>query len=179
MLPNSYYVSAVLRFQRLLRKLDIPFVCELYTEVASKTFVVTPQHHGIFGRISGNITFDPAMNHLEDFDVVPNLERFINFDPIESLRRMATADALILSRSSFSYLPAILNPDRIVIYYHYWRSPMKGWLTSDANGILPDSDLIERLEAWKRAAVCTENSRAEMTEGTGSPVAEVARGATL
>src|SRR5262249_10540311 len=155
MLPNSYYVSAVLRFQRILRKLEIPFVCELYTEVASKAFVVTPQHHGIFGRISDNVTFDPAMNHLEDFDAVPNLERFINFDPIESLRRMATADALILSHSSFSYLPAILNQNCIVIYHPYWRSPMKDWLISDDNGTLPESDLVKRLESWKRAAICT------------------------
>src|SRR5262249_51378216 len=122
---------------------------------------------------------DPAMNHLEDFDAVPNLERFINFDPIESLRRMATADALILSHSSFSYLPAILNQNCIVIYHPYWRSPMKDWLISDDNGTLPESDLVKRLESWKRAAICTEYSGAVLTAGTGSPVAEVARRATL
>src|SRR5271166_4072276 len=47
MLPNSYYVSCMLRFQDILQRLDIPFACELYTEVPSKTFEVTPEHHGI------------------------------------------------------------------------------------------------------------------------------------
>lgn len=153
MLPNSYYVSCSLKFQEILKKLDIPFVCELYTEVASKKFEVTPQHHGIFGRISENITFDPGMNSLEDFDAVPNLARFINTDPIETLRRMATADALILSRSSFSYLAGLLSPNCIVVYYPFWHSAMKDWLTSGEDGTLPEMDLIERLEAWKRAAV--------------------------
>ena len=52
MLPNSYYVSCVLRFQDVLRKLGIPFVCELYTEVPTKVFEVTPDHHGINCRIA-------------------------------------------------------------------------------------------------------------------------------
>lgn len=151
MLPNSYYVSCVLRFQDILRKLGIPFVCELYTEVPSKTFVVTPQHHGINERIAENMIFHPAMNHPEDFDAIPHLERFINVDPIESLRRMATADALIISHSSFSYLPAIFNPDRIVIYHPYWRGRMKDWLIADDSGVFPESRLVGRLEAWRRA----------------------------
>lgn len=150
MLPNSYYVSCALRFVDSLKKLDIPFVCELYTEVPSKTFVVTPQHHGIEGRIPGNVTVDPQVNRLEDFDIIPNLARFINGDPIETLRRMATADALVLSRSSYSYVAAILNANCIVVYHPFWHSPLKEWLTSDASGIVSDADLIARLECWKR-----------------------------
>ncbi len=151
MLPNSYYVSCSLRFQDALRKLNIPFVCELYTEVATKRFEVTPQHHGIGGRIAENVIFDPAMDQLEDFDEIPNLERFINFDPIESLRRLTTADALITSHSSFSYLPSIFNPNSIVVHHPYWRGRMKHWLISDDTGTFSEGDLIERLEAWKQA----------------------------
>jgi hypothetical protein len=109
MLLNSYYVSCALRFVDSLNKLDIPFVCELYTEVVSKAFVVTPRHHGIEGRIPGNVIIDPQVNRLEDFDIIPNLARFINGDPIETLRSMATADALVLSRSSYSHVAALLK----------------------------------------------------------------------
>jgi hypothetical protein len=152
-LPNSYYVSCALRFGEILRKLDIPFVCELYTEEATKTFEVTPHHHGIDGRISANVTYDPGMSHLEDFDTIPNLERYINIDPIETLRRMATADAMIMSRSSFSYVAAILSQNCIVIYYPFWHSAMKEWLSSDIDGALPEGELTDRLESWKLAAV--------------------------
>jgi hypothetical protein len=150
MLPNSYYVSCALKFADALKQLDIPFVCELYTEVPSKAFVVTPQHHGIDGRIPGNAIIDPKVNRLEDFEIIPNLARFINGDPIDTLRRMATADALVLSRSSYSYVAAILNANGIVVYHPFWHSPLKEWLTSDASGTVSRDDLIARLTCWKR-----------------------------
>jgi hypothetical protein len=102
------------------------------------------------GRIPSNVTFDPEVNHLEEFAVIPNLARFINGDPIETLRRMATADALVLSRSSYSYVAPILNANGIIIYHPFWHSPIKEWLISDANGSVSDADLIARLECWKR-----------------------------
>ena len=156
MLPNSYYASCAMQFAGCLQKLEIPFVCELYTEVASQAFVVTPRHHGIDGRIPGNVTIDPRMNSLEDFEVLPNLVRFINSDPIETLGRMATADALVLSRSSYSYVAAILSVGGIVVYHPFWHSPMKEWLVSNTEGIVPNAGLLARLESWRRArcAVC-------------------------
>lgn len=150
MLPNSYFVSCALRIIEALRKLDISFVCELYTEVPTKAFIVTPQHHGIVERISADVLVDPQMNRLEDFDVIPNLVRFINGDPIETLRRMTTADALVLSRSSYSYVAAILSTKCIVVYHPFWHSPLKEWLTADANGIVPDAELATCLGDWNR-----------------------------
>jgi hypothetical protein len=149
MLPNSYYVSAALKFIDALKALEIPFVCELHTEVPSKTFVVTPQHHGIDGRIPGDVTLEPKANRLGDFDAIPNLARFINADPIETLRQMATADALVLSRSSYSYVASILNANCIVVYHPFWHNPLKEWLISDENGGVLDDELVTRLKYWK------------------------------
>ena len=149
MLPNSYYVSSAMRIVEVLKKLGIPFVCELYTEVPSKAFVVTPQSHGINGRISHPVVIDPKMYRLEDFDVIPNLRKRINLDPIESLKGMATADALIISRSSFSYFAALFNKG-IVIYYPFWHQPLKEWLISDINGNISSEQILEQLESWKR-----------------------------
>jgi hypothetical protein len=151
MLPNSYYVACVLRFQEVLGKLGIPAVCELYTEVPTKQFEVTPHHHGISERISETMTYHPDMNHLEDFDSVPDLEWHVNTDPIDTLRRMATADALVLSPSSFSYVAALLSQSCIVIYHPFWHSAMKEWLISGADGTLPERELADRLESWKQA----------------------------
>jgi hypothetical protein len=64
---------------------------------------VTAQSHGINGRISHPVVIDPKMYRLEDFDVIPILGKRINLDAIESLKGMATPDALIISRFSFSY----------------------------------------------------------------------------
>jgi hypothetical protein len=149
MLPNSYYVSSAMRIVEALKTLGIPFVCELYTEVPSKAFVVTPQSHGINGRISHPVLIDPKMNRIEDFDVIPNLRKCINLDPIESLKGMATADALIISRSSFSYLAALFSKG-IVIYYPFWHQPLKEWLISDLNGNISSEELLSQLKSWKR-----------------------------
>jgi hypothetical protein len=148
MLPNSYYVSATMKIVAALRQLDIPFVCELYTEVASRPFVVTSQTHGIAAPIKKPVTIDPKMNRLEDFDVLPHLHKYINTDPIDTLRGMATADVLIISRSSFSYLAALFNKGT-VIYFPFWHKPLNDWLTSDINGNVSSEDLVRRLQAWK------------------------------
>ncbi|HTX39486.1 MAG TPA: hypothetical protein VME43_30920 [Bryobacteraceae bacterium] len=158
MLPNSYYVSCALQITGRLQKLDIPFVCELYTEVASKAFVVTPQHHGIEGRIPANVILDPRVNRLEDFEVIPNLARFVNGDPIETLRRMATADALVLSRSSYSYVAAILNAGGIVVYHPFWHPPLKEWLISGEHGVVSDAELQSRLECWKQERAASQHA---------------------
>jgi hypothetical protein len=149
MLPNSYYVSCALKFADCLKKLDIQFVCEVYTEVLSRKLVVTPLHHGIEKRILSNVVLDPKANRLEDFDVIPNLAKFINGDPIETLRRMATADGLVISRSSYSYVAAILNANCIVVYHPFWHSPLKEWLAADGEGV-SEADLMAQLECWKR-----------------------------
>jgi hypothetical protein len=153
MLPNSFYVGCASRVAAMLEKLGIPFVCELYTEEVTKRFEVTPDHHGVEGRISENVTFEPGMNQLEDFDVLPNLVRYINGDPIETLGRMATADALIMSRSSFSYVAAILSQNCTVICYPFWHSAMEEWLVPGADGTLDEGELAGRLESWKLTPV--------------------------
>jgi hypothetical protein len=148
MLPNSYYVAATMRIVAALKQLGIPFVCELYTEVATGAFVVTPQSHGIDGRISKPVVIDPEMNRIEDFDVIPNLRKEINLDPIETLKGMATADALIISRSSFSYFAALFNKG-MVIYFPFWHKPLNDWLISDMSGKISSEQILEQLKSWK------------------------------
>jgi hypothetical protein len=148
MLPNSYYVAATMKIVKDLRQLGIPFVCELYTEVPTKAFVVTGQSHGINGRISHPVVIDPKMNRIEDFDVIPNLHKCINLDAIETLKGMATADALIISRSSYSYFAALFSKG-IVIYFPFWHQPLHEWLVSDISGNLPSEELLREIESWK------------------------------
>ncbi len=155
MLPNSSYITAAMRIVDALKRFGMPFVCELYTEVASKTFVVTTQSYGMNGRLSHPVVINPKMNRIEDFDVIPNLHKFINTDPIEALKGMSTADALIISKSEFSYLPALFGQG-IVVYYPMEGAPLKEWLIADKNGDFSSEKLGIQLHAWKHAH---ENAR--------------------
>jgi len=49
-------------------------------------------------------------------------------DPLEVLKILASADHLVLSRSSFGYVAAILN-DKGKVYFpsKFWHAPMKNW----------------------------------------------------
>ena len=145
MLPNSYYVATAQTIARVLEGLSIPYECELYTEVANKAFEVTSTHHGIHQRISRSVTLDPRMNRLEDFDAIPQLKIIANGDAIEALRGMATADILIMSRSSFSYVAAILNRRGVVIYHPFWHSPLPSWIVATEAGISHPTELIGQI----------------------------------
>lgn len=147
MLPNAYYVACARRVAAFLTRSSIPYVCELYTEVPSKRFVVTPAHYWIDEqRIAGDVVLSPEMSALEDFDELPNLRPRINLDPIETLEGLATADVMIMSRSSFSYVAAILNPRAAIICHPFWHSALPEWIQTEADGSFPEAALASRLE---------------------------------
>jgi hypothetical protein len=146
MLPNEYYLFVIKKIREILDSLDLNYVFELYTELPTKVFTVSPTHHGIGNRISDSIIVDPKSNKIEDFDSVPNLKKFINTDPIETIQRMALANILIMSHSSFSYLAAILNVKGVKIYHKFWHNPLKDWVISNNSGHFSKSKFIEKLK---------------------------------
>ena len=96
MLPNHYFTNVAQNVARLLEELDFTYEIELHTEVASREFLVQPDHHGIFNRISSPAVISPSMSQLDDFSVLPNLVRCINERTIDCLAKLATADVLIM-----------------------------------------------------------------------------------
>ena len=112
----------------MLERLNIPYACELYTELSPQPFTVTPDHYGIEGRLEAPMVLDPESYHLADFEGLPHLKKFINGDPIETLEKLATADVLVMSRSAFSYLGALFNQTGTAVYCPFEYPPMPGWL---------------------------------------------------
>jgi hypothetical protein len=125
MLPNSQH----------FKKLDIPFVCELYAEVPSAKFVVTPRHHGIEERFRRHPPFDEIHKRRSDRILAANGDS----------RRVGHKRILLQLRSG--------NPEPIGhrrLYHPCARSPLKDWLVSERHGLVSDSELIAPLESWKR-----------------------------
>ena len=143
MLPNDYYICVVQRICEILDGLDLSYVFELYTEVPTKVFTVSPAHHA---HLTDSVIVDPKLAKIEDFDAVPNLKKFINTDPIETIQRMATANVLIMSHSSFSYLAAILNVKGTKIYHKFWHKPLKNWVVANSSGHFSKSKFLEQLK---------------------------------
>jgi hypothetical protein len=134
LLPNAYFINVAASVARVLDGLKIEYQVELWTEVPTGEFTVYPDHHGISGRITDSALITPEMYRLDDFDVLPNLVRRVNGKTIDCLRQLATADILIMSRSSFSYVAAVLNRNGIVMYHPFWHEPLSSWMTVQPDG---------------------------------------------
>lgn len=134
MLPNSYFIQVALNVAHTLRALKLDFQIELYTEVPGQEFVVQPEDHGILNRISAPFELHPDMSRIDEFSVLPNLVHRINGRVIDCIRGLATADVLVMSRSSFSYLGGILNREGVVLYHPFWHQAPSSWFTVDPDG---------------------------------------------
>jgi len=146
LLPNAYYVSVARNVARVLDALGLEYQIELWTEVPSGDFLVQPDHPGIAGRISGPKVISPEMFALDEFEVLPNLVHCLNGRAIDCLRKLATADILVMSRSSFSYVGGILNRNGTVLYHPFWHSALSSWITVGPDGQFDDRQLRNNIE---------------------------------
>jgi hypothetical protein len=134
MLPHGYFVAVAQRVAAALDAVGVDYRMELHTELPTREFTVTPGHLGIVGDISAPVVLRPEMSSLDEFSVLPNLGLFVNERAIDCLRKLATADILVMSRSSFSYLAAILNRNGVVLYHPFWHSGPSSWIPVGPNG---------------------------------------------
>jgi hypothetical protein len=150
MLPNRYFIQVAQNVADTLRALKIDFQIELYTEVPDKAFVVQPEDHGILNRISAPFELHPDMSRIDEFSVLPNLVHRINGTVIDCIRGLATADVLVMSRSSFSYLGGILNTEGIVLYHPFWHRAPSSWLTVDPDGQFAQQEFSRAVQRLSR-----------------------------
>jgi len=133
-LPNDYYIRVMQQLSQILTELNLQYQFELYTELPTKTFTISPEQKGISAPITESIVVDPNVSKIEEFDVIPNLKKFINTDAMETMERMAVAHVVVISHSSFSYLPSLLNQKGVIIYHQFQHSPLEDWIIADDNG---------------------------------------------
>jgi len=128
MLPNSYYVECMKALETILQESNTKYEFHLYTEQVTKSVEITPQHHGICERISTSVIVKPEDNHLEDFAGFPQIVYHINKCPVDTLKQLTTADVLLASRSSFSYIAGMLKKEGVVLFHPFWHSLSPDWI---------------------------------------------------
>lgn len=133
LVPNSYYIDGARRLAALFP--GQPHVVELYSESPKVGTTVAASDMAPWYN-QGDTLIEADRDGFEDFDVLPNLVKFINLNVADTVEQMASADALVMSKSSLSMVAALLNPDRPIIYCPFWHKPMPGWMVADANGRL-------------------------------------------
>jgi hypothetical protein len=146
LLSNDFYIQTALRIGRILRRLEIPYQIELHTEVPTREFTVLPEHHRTF-KLNGPATLNPEMPRLHEFEVLPNLVPHLNEDTISTLYQLSTADVLVISRSSFSFLAAMLNRHGMVLYHPLWHACPSSWLIVEPNGKFDEAEFLSAMRS--------------------------------
>lgn len=134
LIDMSYYVGVARRLTSILASEQIPYELELHSELLQKAAAIKPGDPAFKGRIDDGLELRPEQDPFGDFVVFPGLKRFINEPAMTCIERLATADILVMSKSSFSYLAAILNVGGIVLYHPFWSYPLDSWLVTRPSG---------------------------------------------
>lgn len=150
LLPNSYYLRVCGTLIEALREHGTPFVIRLHSEVPPRPYTLYPGNPGIYFELDQPGTIDPADLGLEEFDALPNLQPVLNVEPQEVLDDFATADVLILSRSSLGYVAGMLNPHGLIVYAPWWHPPLPDWLVADEHGNLDAVEVAARIATHVR-----------------------------
>lgn len=141
----SYYVNVARTLAAALTSLNIPFQLELHSELLQKEAAVRPDDPAFKGRIRSLVQLRPEQDPFSEFDVLPGLKRYINEPTMTCIERLATADILVMSKSSFSYLAAILNVGGIVLYHPFWNYPLSKWLVTKPSGQFDVGRFLEQV----------------------------------
>lgn len=67
----------------------------------------------------------------KDFQERQNYALQLDRSPVEAWKAMMDADVLIMSKSSFSLVPAVFNRHGLVVYTPFWVKPLKHWKVVD------------------------------------------------
>ncbi|TSA47411.1 MAG: hypothetical protein D4R50_03100 [Actinomycetales bacterium] len=135
-LPNSYYLGIL---ERIIREF-----CHESDAIKLVILTDTPKEDIIYRPILSQLelwikTKDPRLSEGVStikgesfsefhFDILDKFTIVHGGDPIVALERMRTADFLVMSRSSFSYVGAVLNTYGTVFYPpSFWHKPIPEW----------------------------------------------------
>ncbi|HZO47501.1 MAG TPA: hypothetical protein VFB68_16510 [Xanthobacteraceae bacterium] len=152
LIDNRYYVNIAHRLAAALESAQIPFELELHSELLQKESMVRPDDPAFRGRIDEVLQLRPEQDPFQDFDVFPRLTRFINEPTMTCIERLATADILVTSKSSFSYLAAILNVDGIVLYHPFWHYPPDSWLVTKPSGEFDVQRFMRQMQRLRKVS---------------------------
>jgi hypothetical protein len=139
-LPEEYYVSVV---ENIIEKLGIEdFVIEIFTDSSDVPQIYRPasdhEYWKSFKDQFGNMYYEPVRFELFK-SRFPSVKIQNSLSSIECIEKLAVVDVLVMSKSSFSFLAALLNSNGLVVYHDFWHPPLKEWIRADIKGSIQDN----------------------------------------
>jgi hypothetical protein len=156
LIDMGYYVAIARKLSSILNAEEIPFELEIHSELLQQEAAVKPGDPAFKGRIDDGLALRPEQDPFGDFAAFPGLKRYINEPAMTCITRLATADILVMSKSSFSYLAAILNVGGIVLYHPFWNYPLDQWLVTKSNGDFNVRRFLRQLRGAQQSTTATK-----------------------
>lgn len=105
---------------------------------------------------------EAAALRLDDFSRIEDAELVYGGSALDTFRALSRADVLVMSRSSFSFLPALLHDENrgAVVYHPMWHAPRADWFVAqewspeNGMGAATPARLAAYLKA-RRDALCS------------------------
>ncbi len=70
---------------------------------------------------------------FEDLMSIHPMQPYLDSDPLETMERLIKADILLMAKSSFSQIAALMS-EGIVLYEPYWQKPLLHWHVRQPDG---------------------------------------------
>jgi len=122
-LPNSHYLTLIDKYR-------------------------TEDHHRVILHSEQHSRIEP----WSDFDEIDGLELKLDTDPVETWRDILNADVYIMSKSSFSLVPALFSKASKIIYTPFWHRRQQHWV--EVNNTI--TNVSNAQTAMLRATKCSE-----------------------
>jgi len=110
---------------------------------------IVEQLHKIQKKYDIIVYSEGSVSDFPEFHKFKNIHYRLNDDQFDTLHHMICSDILIMSKSTFSYLPALLNNKGLIIYNPFWLLPPKPlehvWIIPDKDGnLLFDTKMLRK-----------------------------------
>ena len=131
-IPGNYFVRLTKEIIDAHQSTEIKLI--VFTDSPTEDVIFTPpsnQSH----LWTNSTSFSEGKMHVLGLDIEDvfrgisvDVKVIYGGDPLDVIKNLASADHLILSRSSFGYVGAILNNEgRVYFPSQFWHVPMKNW----------------------------------------------------
>jgi hypothetical protein len=128
LLGDDYYIGAIQSIVQILKSLKMKFQIRIHSEATNGPMTISPKNLKSLSQ-KENLEYGPAK--FERYLEFENTELCLNENPIAALLNMATADILIGSKSSFSYIAACAGNNKLSIFPKFWHALLPDWTEAD------------------------------------------------
>lgn len=158
-LRDKYYLSPKVHFLKSgktlkiaihIRRGDVTKASAIYNRYTANDEIIKRLKFitGILAKMGINYSisiFSEGEEH--DFEVFKCFQPafFLNKDEFKTFHSLVTANVLIMAKSSFSYIAAILN-EGIIMYDPFWHKPMKGWINFSETNTRTENLFLKHLK---------------------------------